>query len=156
MDNLPDPRWQAALDHSRYLVNLLGTRPGLIAELAAIWTAPLSADQLLAALEPAATDDDTLKSQLRRLRQRAMAHIALRDLCGLAPLSEVVESMTLLADVTTNFALYHHHRQLAATYGEPLDGAGQPQRLLIIGMGKLGGRELNVSSDVDYLSLIHI
>ena len=151
MDNLPDPRWLAALDHSRYLANLLVTRPGLIDELAAVWTAPLSADQLLAALEPPATDDDTLKSQLRRLRQRAMAHIALRDLCGLAPLAEVVESMTLLADVTTNFALDHHHRQLAATYGEPLDGAGKPQRLLIIGMGKLGGRELNVSSDVDYI-----
>jgi glutamate-ammonia-ligase adenylyltransferase len=151
MDNLPDPRWQAALAHSRYLANLLTTRPGLIDELAAVWTAPLSAEQLLAALEPAATDDDTLKWQLRRLRQRAMAHIALRDLCGLAPLSEVVESMTLLADVTTNVALDHHHRRLAATYGEPLDGAAQAQRLLIIGMGKLGGRELNVSSDVDYI-----
>ena len=151
MDNLPDPRWQAALAHSRYLASLLVTRPGLIAELAAVWTAPLSADQLLAGLEPAATDDGTLKSQLRRLRQRTMAHITLRDLCGLAPLSEVVESMTLLADVTTNFALEYHHRQLAATYGEPLDGTGKPQRLLIIGMGKLGGRELNVSSDVDYI-----
>ena len=151
MDNLPDPRWQAALDHSRYLASLFAARPALIAELAAAWTAPLSADRLLAALEPPAADDDALKSQLRRLRQRTMAHIALRDLCGLAPLSEVVESMTLLADVTTNFALDHHHRQLAAIYGEPLDGAGQAQRLLIIGMGKLGGRELNVSSDVDYI-----
>ena len=55
MDNLPDPRWQAALDHSRYLANLLTTRPGLIDELAAVWTAPLSAEQLLAAL--AATED---------------------------------------------------------------------------------------------------
>ncbi|MGB4226382.1 MAG: bifunctional [glutamate--ammonia ligase]-adenylyl-L-tyrosine phosphorylase/[glutamate--ammonia-ligase] adenylyltransferase [Candidatus Dechloromonas phosphoritropha] len=151
MDNLPDPRWQAALDHSHYLASLFAARPALIAELAAAWTAPLSADRLLAALEPPAADDDALKSQLRRLRQRAMAHIALRDLCGLAPLSEVVECMTLLADVTTNFALNHYHRLLAATYGEPLDKAGRPQRLLIIGMGKLGGRELNVSSDVDYI-----
>jgi len=123
----------------------------LIDELAGVWTTPLAAGQLLAALEPPATDDDGVKSQLRRLRQRVLAHIALRDLCGLAPLSEVVESMTLLADVTTNFALDHYHRQLAATYGEPLDKAGRPQRLLIIGMGKLGGRELNVSSDVDYI-----
>ena len=80
-----------------------------------------------------------------------MTHLALRDLCGLAPLSEIVESMTMLADVTTNFALDHYHRQLVATYGEPLDKAGQPQRMLVIGMGKLGGRELNVSSDVDYI-----
>ena len=40
----------------------------------------------------------------------------LRDLCGLAPLSEVVESMTLLADITTNFALDYYHRQLAETF----------------------------------------
>jgi glutamate-ammonia-ligase adenylyltransferase len=40
---------------------------------------------------------------------------------------------------------------LVATYGEPLDKAGQAQRMMIIGMGKLGGRELNVSSDVDYI-----
>ena len=151
MDKLPDPRWQTALDHSRYLTHLLAARPMLIGELAGVWTTPLAAGQLLAALEPPATDDDGVKSQLRRLRQRVLAHIALRDLCGLAPLSEVVESMTLLADVTTNFALDHYHRQLAATYGEPLDKAGRPQRLLIIGMGKLGGRELNVSSDVDYI-----
>lgn len=96
-------------------------------------------------------DDEAVRTALRHLRQRAMAHLVLRDLCGLAPLAEIVESMTLLADVTTNFALDHHHRQLVAMYGEPLDQSGQPQRLLIIGMGKLGGRELNVSSDVDYI-----
>ena len=151
MDPLPDPRWQAALAHSQYLSTLLQARPALIPELAATWLAPLSEAQLRAALTPAAEDDAALKTQLRRLRQRAMAHIALRDLCGLAPLEEVVESMTLLADVTTNFALDHYHRQLVATYGEPLDKSGRPQRMLVIGMGKLGGRELNVSSDVDYI-----
>lgn len=151
MDKLPDPRWQDALDHSRYLTNLLTARPALIDELAGTWMQPLSAEQLQSALTPPATTDDGLKTQLRRLRQRVMAHIELRDLCGLAPLTEVVESMTLLADITTNFALDHYHRQLAATYGEPLDKAGRPQHLLIIGMGKLGGRELNVSSDVDYI-----
>jgi len=151
MDKLPDPRWQDALQHSRYLSNLLAANPTLMPDLAAAWTAPLSEAQLREAMEPPAGDDETLKTQLRRLRQRAMAHIALRDLCGLAPLAEVVESMTLLADFTTNLALDHHHRQLATTYGEPLDRSGQAQRLLIIGMGKLGGRELNVSSDVDYI-----
>ena len=151
MDKLPDPRWQGALDHSRYLANLLVSRPTLIDELADTWSQPLSVEQLHAALTPPAGDDNALKTQLRRLRHRAMAHIALRDLCGLAPLAEVVESMTLLADVTTNFALDYYHRQLATTFGEPLDKAGMPQRLLIIGMGKLGGRELNVSSDVDYI-----
>ncbi|MBI2277569.1 MAG: bifunctional [glutamate--ammonia ligase]-adenylyl-L-tyrosine phosphorylase/[glutamate--ammonia-ligase] adenylyltransferase [Dechloromonas sp.] len=151
MDTTLDPRWQAALGHSHYLANLLQTHPALIPELLATWLQPLSEDLLLTPLKPAFADDEAVKSALRRLRQRAMAHIALRDLCGLAPLAEVVESMTLLADVTTNFALDYYHRQLTATYGEPLDRAGHPQRLLIIGMGKLGGRELNVSSDVDYI-----
>ena len=66
-------------------------------------------------------------------------------------LAEVVETMTQLADVTTNVALDFLHRQLAVQFGEPLDKQGRPQRLLIVGMGKLGGRELNVSSDVDYI-----
>lgn len=146
-----DPRWQTALAHSRYLSNLLQARPTLIPVLADSWQQALDETMLLAALQGGFTDDDSLKSALRQLRQRAMAHIMLRDLCGLAPLAEVVESMTLLADVTTNFALDHYHRQLAATHGEPLDAQGRPQRLLVIGMGKLGGRELNVSSDVDYI-----
>jgi glutamate-ammonia-ligase adenylyltransferase len=151
MTPLPDPRWQQALDHSCYLANLLQAQPALTPELAAVWLRPLSEDQLLAPLHGDFADDAAVKAALRRLRHFAMAHIALRDLCGLAPLAEVVESMTLLADVTTNFALDHYHRQLVASYGEPLDHAGQPQRLLVIGMGKLGGRELNVSSDVDYI-----
>lgn len=151
MNSLPDPRWQAALDHSSYLSSLLQCRPELIPELAASWLEPLTEDRLRAPLEQPLADDEAVRTALRRLRQRAMAHLVLRDLCGLAPLAEIVESMTLLADVTTNFALDYHHRQLVASHGEPLDQAGQPQRLLIIGMGKLGGRELNVSSDVDYI-----
>ena len=151
MDNTLDPRWQTAIDHSRYLANQLQAHPALIPELRATWQQPLSEDLLLHPLKEDFADDDAVKSALRRLRHRAMTHIALRDLCGLAPLAEIMESMTLLADVTTNFALDHYHRQLVAAYGEPLDRAGLPQRLLIIGMGKLGGRELNVSSDVDYI-----
>ncbi|MEN9479818.1 MAG: hypothetical protein RLZZ298_1213 [Pseudomonadota bacterium] len=151
MQHTIDPRWQAALDHSTYLNNLLKCRPALIPELAATWHQALSEDMLLNPLKQAFADDDAVKSALRCLRHRAMAHMALRDLCGLAPLTEIVESMTMLADVTTNFVLDYYHRQLVANYGEPLDKAGQAQRLLIIGMGKLGGRELNVSSDVDYI-----
>ena len=149
--SLPDPRWQRALDHSRWLATLLQAQPALIPELAATWRRALSEDMLLAPLQAGFADDGALKSGLRRLRQRVLAHIALRDLGGLASFDEVAESMTLLADITANAALDHHHRQLAAMHGEPLDRAGRPQRLLIVGMGKLGGRELNVSSDVDFI-----
>ena len=151
MDTQIDPRWQPALALSRYLSQLLQARPALIPELSASWQLPLSEDMLLAPLQKAAQDEESVRRALRHLRQRAMAHLIIRDLCGLAPLAEIVESMTLLADVTTNFALDYYHRQLAEQYGEPLDSNGRAQRLLIIGMGKLGGRELNVSSDVDYI-----
>jgi [glutamine synthetase] adenylyltransferase / [glutamine synthetase]-adenylyl-L-tyrosine phosphorylase len=146
-----DPRWQIAIDHSRYLANLFTAQPAIATELASRWQQPLSEDCLLNPLKRDFANDDEVKQALRRLRQQSMAHIMIRDLCGLAPLAEVVESMTLLADVTTNFALDYYHRQLVDTYGEPLDHAGHAQRLLVIGMGKLGGRELNVSSDVDYI-----
>jgi len=151
MEHTLPPAWLSAVGHSRYLANQLSAHPELIPELLATWQQPLSEALLQAPLQGEFPDDEAVKRTLRRLRHRAMAHLALRDLCGLAPLAEIVESMTLLADVTTNFALDYYHCQLATTYGEPLDKAGRPQRLLIIGMGKLGGRELNVSSDVDYI-----
>ncbi len=151
MESTLDPRWLAAMKHSRYLANLLHARPELIPELARTWQQPLSEELLCAPLARDFADEESVRAALRRLRHRAMAHLVLRDLSDLAPLAEIVESMTLLADVTTNFALDYYHRQLAATHGEPLDRHGQPQRLMIIGMGKLGGRELNVSSDVDYI-----
>ena len=155
MDTSPlitqSPEWSAALTHSRYLRQLFSARPELPAVLQDLWRQPLSEALLLSLLTPAAADDAGLQRQLRRMRQQAMAHLELRDLCGLADLFEVMESMTLLADVATNAALSFHHAALAREFGEPLDREGRPQRLMVVGMGKLGGRELNVSSDVDYI-----
>ncbi|MDR2364427.1 MAG: bifunctional [glutamate--ammonia ligase]-adenylyl-L-tyrosine phosphorylase/[glutamate--ammonia-ligase] adenylyltransferase, partial [Zoogloeaceae bacterium] len=157
-DNAPQParfampeEWAGALAHSHYLRRLFAARPELPERVARNWRQPLAEDCLRAALLPAAADEEILLRQLRRMRQQAMAHIELRDLCGHASLEEVMESMTLLADVATNAALAFHHAALAREHGEPLDREGLPQRLMVIGMGKLGGRELNVSSDVDYL-----
>ena len=68
MDTTLDPRWQAALGHSRYLSNLLQTHPSLIPELAASWLQPLSEDLLLAPLKKPFADDEAVRSALRRLR----------------------------------------------------------------------------------------
>jgi glutamate-ammonia-ligase adenylyltransferase len=150
--NPPHPQWQAALGHSLYLRQLLEAHPEIDSWLAEHADRPIDSELMcdfLAAAAPA--DDDSLKRCLRRLRQRVMAALIVRDIGGDATLAEVVETMTQLADVTTNFALAHAHRQLVAQFGEPLDSQNRPQRLIIVGMGKLGGRELNVSSDVDYI-----
>jgi glutamate-ammonia-ligase adenylyltransferase len=147
-----DSPWQAAQNHSRYLRQLLAARPEIAAWLDEHVVLPVGARQMCDFLaQEAPGSEESLKRTLRRLRQRVMATLIVRDIEGVAPLSEVVESMTQLADVTTNFALDFVHRQLSELFGEPLDSRGQPQRLLVIGMGKLGGRELNVSSDVDYI-----
>jgi len=147
-----DSPWQAAQNHSRYLRQLLAARPEIAAWLDEHVVLPVGARQMCDFLaQEAPGSEESLKRTLRRLRQRVMATLIVRDIEGVAPLSEVVESMTQLADVTTNFALDFVHRQLGELFGEPLDSRGQPQRLLVIGMGKLGGRELNVSSDVDYI-----
>ncbi len=156
MSETPDqrvpPEWSAALNHSHYLRQLLQAHPEIAPWIEEYATSPLDSDLMytfLTAENPA--DEESLKRALRRLRQRVIASLIVRDIGDLAPLSEVVEAMTQLAEITTNAALDFLHRQLAALFGEPLDTHGQPQRLLVIGMGKLGGRELNVSSDVDYI-----
>ena len=147
-----EQHWQPALTHSRYLRQLLEARPEIATWLGTHASQPVGAELMrsfLASAQP--TDDDSLKHCLRALRQRTMAALIVRDIAGHATLAEVVESMTQLADITTNFALDYAHRHLVALHGEPLDAQGRPQRLIIVGMGKLGGRELNVSSDVDYI-----
>ncbi len=150
-DPLPDA-WQPALAHSRFLRQLLAGRPEIIDWLKEHGQAPLSMESMRHFLAAEAIhDEDSLKRALRRLRQRVMAVLIVRDIGGQAALEEVMETMTSLADVTTNHALDFLHRMLAGQFGEPLDRQGSPQRLLVIGMGKLGGRELNVSSDVDYI-----
>ncbi|HMX68564.1 MAG TPA: bifunctional [glutamate--ammonia ligase]-adenylyl-L-tyrosine phosphorylase/[glutamate--ammonia-ligase] adenylyltransferase [Accumulibacter sp.] len=144
--------WPTAQAHSRFLRNLLAARPEVADWLVDKVGQPVTAEQMEAFLaDQAPHSDETLKRSLRRLRQRVMALLIVRDLGGAADLGEVVECMTQLADVTTNFALDFFHRQLAELFGQPLDSRGEPERLLVIGMGKLGGRELNVSSDVDYI-----
>jgi len=135
--------WDAARAHSHYLRGLLDGRPEIGCWLAGHLASPLDGEQMSAFLAAETTStDEQLKGALRRLRQRVMSALIVRDIGGVAPLAEVVESMTLLAELTTNFALDFFHRQLAAQFGEPLDSQGQAQRLLVVGMGKLGERRL--------------
>ncbi len=142
--------------HSRFVDQLIKARPEITAWLEQHDGRAVSASTMHQYLaegfsSEAAFDEGCLQSALRRLRQRVMAHLALRDLADGASLAEIVETMTNLADVTTLFALDRLHDDLAIRYGQPQSANGTPLHLAIVGMGKLGGRELNVSSDVDYI-----
>ena len=121
-DSIFPSTWQPGLAHSRFLRQLLSARPDVVDWLHGHIDAPLNAGYMREFLSAqAVSDENSLKSALRRLRQRVMATLIVRDVGGAAPLSEVVETMTLLADLTTNYALDFLHRQLAAQFGEPLD-----------------------------------
>ena len=103
-------------------------------------------------LEAAKISDETsLKKALRQLRQRVMLRIMYRDLNGLADLFEVMQTITNLAEITLNTAVNHHQAWLEASYGKPYDIKGALQSFIVVGMGKLGGGELNVSSDIDLI-----
>ena len=97
------------------------------------------------------SDEVSLKKAMRQLRQRVILRIMYRDLNGLADLFEVMQTTTSLAEITLNTAVNHQQKWLEASCGKPCSAAGIAQNLIVIGMGKLGGRELNVSSDIDLI-----
>ncbi len=102
-----------------------------------------------AALAGLALDDDAVaKRRLRQLRHRVLLRAMTRDLEGQASLAEVCETMSDLAETSIGAALAWSIARLEAEFGRPRDAAGREQQLVVIGMGKLGGRELNVSPDI--------
>lgn len=133
---------------SRQLQRLLQAQPALAGQIA---DTPLTRAELDDWLAADSLTEDNLKSALRRLKRRAYVRVCARDLAAGAPLAEVTEAMTLIAEVAVTNATKVLHEALAARYGEPRNGRGEAQRLIVVGMGKLGGRELNVSSDVDLI-----
>lgn len=88
---------------------------------------------------------------LRVLRQLTLERLAQLDCTGQAPLAVVTHAMTWLAEVTLDIAWQQVMADLDALHGQPLTVSGQRAEMWIVGMGKLGARELNVSSDIDLI-----
>ena len=103
--------------------------------------------------EPPGDSEAELHTRLRQLRSRVWVRTTARDLTELAYLQEVMLTYSDLAEVSLTAALNFHHAALAERHGQPLDEQGNPQQMVVVGMGKLGGRELNVSSDIDLILL---
>lgn len=116
------------------------------------WTAARLNEALQALLISAPGDPvQRLTVALRRLRRRVMLTLIARDTTGRAELTEVVTTMTALAELALQSAVEAHAGELAADHGKPTSSDGVSQDLLVVGMGKLGGAELNVSSDIDLI-----
>jgi [glutamine synthetase] adenylyltransferase / [glutamine synthetase]-adenylyl-L-tyrosine phosphorylase len=97
--------------------------------------------------------DADMLSALRRWRRREMARIAWRALAGWAEVEETLTDLSDFADAAIRASVEHARQALTARYGEPRSASGAVQPLVVVAMGKLGGRELNFSSDVDLVLL---
>jgi glutamate-ammonia-ligase adenylyltransferase len=90
-------------------------------------------------------------SALRVLRQLVMERLAVLDCDEQAPLSAVTLAVTELAEFALDVACTEACNRLDTDHGAPFTASGARARLWVVGMGKLGARELNVSSDIDLI-----
>lgn len=95
--------------------------------------------------------DESLDSALRSLRNRSTAEVIFRDFAGQWDIPQACMRLSELAELCINTAMQWHHTQLVNRYGEPRDTQGRAQSMVVLGMGKLGARELNLSSDIDLI-----
>ncbi len=149
-----------AFASSRYLTNLLLNWPPLLR-----WSlAPEVLERTIPAGElrsdlgsfAAQADDESAALLLARFKSRHLLRIAMRDLLAVAPLADIAQDLSTLADVAIQGAHDHVRQQLVSRFGRPLCETGSGPILCnfaVVALGKLGGGELNYSSDVDLLYL---
>ncbi|WP_122755515.1 bifunctional [glutamate--ammonia ligase]-adenylyl-L-tyrosine phosphorylase/[glutamate--ammonia-ligase] adenylyltransferase [Pseudomonas viridiflava] len=107
--------------------------------------------QIADALSTATTDDE-LGRNLRRQRMRHQVRIIWRDLTRQADLIETCRDLSDMADACIDLACHWLHERLCQQFGTPTGRrTGLPQQMVILGMGKLGAVELNLSSDIDLI-----
>ncbi len=114
---------------------------------------PLTADELVDRLGLDGMSETQAMRALRRARHVELARIAWRDIAGWADLEAQFAELSALADGMVRAALAHATAQIQGRHPAPLDADGASLPLLVLGMGKLGGRELNFSSDIDLVLL---
>src|SRR5690606_11061226 len=128
---------------SDFAIGTLRRQPELLAHLAAADPAPLP----LPVLDP--LQPDAWAGELRRFRSAASTRLVWRDVLGLDDVDATLAGSTRLAEQCLAVALEALEREFAGRHGVVRDAQGTPQRLVVFGLGKLGGGELNFSSDID-------
>ncbi|NDY91960.1 bifunctional [glutamate--ammonia ligase]-adenylyl-L-tyrosine phosphorylase/[glutamate--ammonia-ligase] adenylyltransferase [Ideonella livida] len=142
------PHLPAQADHSRFVQRVRRRYP---AELALLPPGVPDAAVITALVATLQAGGRALASALRVARQLVMERLAVLDVEQRVPLTDVTHPMTALAEATLELALAEACREADARYGAPLNEQGQRIDFWIIGMGKAGARELNVSSDIDLI-----
>ena len=154
MTTIP-PTLQAVIESSTFVhrsLDALSKKEG--ESLEALYETRLSQDWSRAALEErirAWETPESLSLGLRLLRRDLILAIVGENSTGRISYETVVERMSDFAELAVSQTVRVHAKKLAERYGVPCGVSGDPQDLLVVGMGKLGGRELNVSSDIDLI-----
>ena len=94
---------------------------------------------------------DALHRVLREFRQREWIRLVWRDIAGWSALEQTTQELSWLAECCVDVALETLYKWACKDFGIPCNEAGDPQQMVVIGMGKLGAWELNVSSDIDLI-----
>ena len=143
-----------AMAMSDFVATQLQKQPELLAQ----WLAksPSIADcdhysQRLQAVLSVVESEEQLHSALRRFRHREMAALSFVQSNRFATVQQIFERLSDLAEALILGARDWLFERLCQEYGTPMNELGEKQELLILGMGKLGGRELNFSSDIDLI-----
>jgi [glutamine synthetase] adenylyltransferase / [glutamine synthetase]-adenylyl-L-tyrosine phosphorylase len=145
----------AVFTHSHFLSEEILEHPGWAEQLLEagdlhqVLTAETMRDMLDAELPPG--PPSTL--ELAKFRRRQMLRILIRDVLGFGTLPEITGELTALADTIVEAAYQRIQRQLVAQFGVPRTASGEEARFAVIALGKMGGNELNYSSDIDLMFL---
>ncbi|MGB3071771.1 MAG: glutamine-synthetase adenylyltransferase, partial [Ottowia sp.] len=134
--------------HSRLVQRLRRRYEG---ELPLLPPGPPTRDLMLACLDALAARGYATGEAVRVLRQLVVERLVVLDCEQGAPLATITRAITELAEVTLDIASREACAQLDERHGAPLAENGQRAQMWVIGMGKLGARELNVSSDIDLI-----
>jgi len=137
-----------AAAHSRLVQRLRRRYEGELVLLPAGAPTRQTMTECLAALAGRGHD---VGERLRILRQAVMERLVVLDCEQAAPLGDITRAVTELAELALDTACHEAFAQLDERHGAPIAESGARARLWVIGMGKLGARELNVSSDIDLI-----
>jgi glutamate-ammonia-ligase adenylyltransferase len=138
----------ACADHSRFVQRI---RRRYVAELPLLAPGLPRREVITALVHTLMQGGRGLASALRVTRQLVLERLAVLDVEDGAAMEDVTVSVTELAEATLELALAQARRDADERFGEPRTEAGAPIDFWVIGMGKLGARELNVSSDIDLI-----
>ena len=134
--------------HSRFAQRL---RRRYASQLTLLAGGALEWPSLQQAYDALRADGTGIGDALRTLRQLLMERLITLDCDQQAPLAVITRAVTDLAELALDAACTDAQRELDARHGAPLRADGQRAELWVVGMGKFGARELNVSSDIDLI-----